>query len=680
MATIALSLTFMEALDKLDKSTRKKVREFIEKFNEDPTRSGINIEKLKYCVDEKIRSVRIDKTYRGILAVQDDTYLFLWVDHHDEAYDWAARKRCDVNDVTGAIQLYDSKVTEISIEQINSITGLFDALSDEDLLQIGVTKIAIPYIRNLKNEQEFNDSRELLPEDVFENLSYVVEGFPIEEILTLIEVESQPTTFAEALENSSHRGFYVIEGEEELKQMMDAPSEKWRVFLHPKQKEIVEKSFSGPARAMGSAGTGKTVVAMHRAKFLAENMKNREKILFTTFTVNLAKDIEDNLKKICSSQAMNHIEITNIDSWMTSYFGRSGGNSEIIFDDTDERIDKVWKSAISRGNGEKYPLDFYKEEWKHVISAKDAFEFEKYLRVSREGRGTGLDRRARMNVWKVILEFMNIMDEKRICDIEYAYHLCTENIKEVNGLYESIIVDEGQDLSPAQYRLLRAMAGAEHNNDMFIVGDSHQRIYDNNAVLSQCGISIRGRSSILRVNYRTTDEIRKYANSLLAGLSFDDMDDGIVNYGAETSLTHGDVPEIKGFDNTEQEASFVKERIDSLIFKGVPKEEICIVARSKNLLDSFKDILGRKGMQLYELKNQKADDRGISGVRCATMHRVKGLEFQYVFVVALNKVTTNSESDTRYKREKCLVYVSLTRARKEAYITYTGNPSDVLNV
>lgn len=680
MATIALSLTFMEALDKLDKSTRKKVREFIEKFNEDPTRSGINIEKLKYCVDDKIRSVRIDKTYRGILAVQEDTYLFLWVDHHDEAYDWAARKRCDINDATGAIQLYDSKVTEISIEQIHSVSGLFDVLSDEDLLQIGVTKIAIPYIRNLKDEQEFNDSKELLPEDVFENLSYVVEGIPVEEILALIAVDSKPTTFAEALENSSHRGFYVIEGEEELKQMMDAPSEKWRVFLHPKQKEIVEKHFSGPARAMGGAGTGKTVVAMHRAKYLAEKMQNREKVLFTTFTVNLAKDIEDNLKKICSQQAMNHIEVTNIDSWMTSYFIRSGGNSEIIFDDTDERIDKMWKSAISRGDGEYYPLEFYKDEWKYVISAKDAFEFEKYLRVPREGRGTGLDRRSRMNVWKVFLEFMNIMDEKRICDIEYAYHLCTENIKEANGLYESIIVDEGQDLSPAQYRLLRAMAGVEHNNDLFIVGDSHQRIYDNNAVLSQCGINIRGRSSILRVNYRTTDEIRKYANSLLAGISFDDMDEGIANYGAETSLTHGDIPVIKGFDSTEKEAVFVKETIDSLLSSGVPQEEICIVARSRNILDSFKDTLGRNGLQLYELKNQKADDRGISGVRCATMHRVKGLEFQYVFVVALNKDTNTSYSETRFKREKCLVYVSLTRARKEAYITYTGKPSEVLNL
>ena len=158
------------------------------------------------------------------------------------------------------------------------------------------------------------------------------------------------------------------------------------------------------------------------------------------------------------------------------------------------------------------------------------------------------------------------------------------------------------------------------------------------------------------------------------------MDEGIANYGAETSLTHGDIPVIKGFDSTEKEAVFVKETIDSLLSSGVPQEEICIVARSRNILDSFKDTLGRNGLQLYELKNQKADDRGISGVRCATMHRVKGLEFQYVFVVALNKDTNTSYSETRFKREKCLVYVSLTRARKEAYITYTGKPSEVLNL
>ena len=681
MATIAFSLTFFEALERLDKTTRKKVREFIEKFKENPTRSGINIEKLKYCVDEKIRSVRIDKAYRGILAVQDDTYLLLWVDHHDEAYDWAGRKNIDVNAFTGAIQLYDTRVTEMTIDSKNSDVGLFDQLTDDDLLHLGVTKIAIPYIRNIKDEQKFSESKDLLPEDVYEYLSYVVEGIPVNEIYAMFDAESKATTFAEALENSSHRGFYVIEGEEELKQMMDAPSEKWRVFLHPKQKEIVEKNYSGPARAMGGAGTGKTVVAMHRAKHLAENLQGKEKVLFTTFTVNLAKDIEDNLKKICSRQTLDHIEITNIDSWMTSYFKRSGGNSEIIFDENDERINKMWRNAISRCDLNTYPLDFYKEEWKRVVSDKNTFEVEKYIRVSREGRGTGLDRRSRMNVWKVFLEFMNIMDEKRLCDIEYAYHLCTENIKTSNGLYKSIVVDEGQDLSPSQYRLLRALAGCEHDNDLFIVGDSHQRIYNNYAVLSKCGINIRGRSSILRVNYRTTDEIRRFANSILSGLSFDDMDECKIDYGVETSLTHGITPEIKGFNTVDEEATFVKSKIDSLLAEGVPKEEICVVARSRNLLDTFKDTLSRQSVQLYELKNSKSDERDISGIRCATMHRVKGLEFQYVFVVSLNKdLNGNIMSEAKNKLEKCLVYVSITRARKEAYITYYGKPSEVLKV
>lgn len=209
--------------------------------------------------------------------------------------------------------------------------------------------------------------------------------------------------------------------------------------------------------------------------------------------------------------------------------------------------------------------------------------------------------------------------------------------KKLTGQYTSIIVDEGQDLSPSAYRLLRALAGDEHQNDIFVVGDSHQRIYRNKAVLPKCGINVRGRSSYLRINYRTTKEIRKFSFGLLNGVSFDDLDEDYDNGKGCQSLTHGDKPEIKEFATSEEELDYLVSRIHELESSGVEQKNICIVARTHKLLDNYIAGLQRAGIKSYEIKANKTDDRSFEGVRIATMHRLKGLEFYHVFAVAVNK-------------------------------------------
>ncbi len=686
MSKVAIANTVWDSVARLPKTIQVKMSEFIGKFSANPRHPGLHYEKLNHMADPKIRSVRVNLEYRAIVAEQDDTYLLLWVDHHNEAYDWAKNKRCDVNDFTHSIQVLDTTLVETMESNTISDDGIFSSISDNELLKLGVSKIVIPFIRSVKDDKAFFDAKESLPVDVYENLSYFLEGIPVSEIIDMVACEPASLTLSDALDTAaSRRGFFVVEGEEELKKMLEAPSEKWRVFLHPKQREIVEKNYSGPARAMGGAGTGKTVVAMHRTKQLAAKIEGNKKILFTTYTVNLAQDIEENLKKICTPQELGHIEVTNLDAWVATYFAKSKSKCKIEYDN--DKLDHLWELAIGRSEVEDYSISFLKEEWKEVISSKDAFELEKYIRVPREGRGVGLDRRSRMKVWRVVSAYMEIMDEKGICDQDYATYLCKENVKEADGLYESVVVDEGQDLSQVQYRLIRALAGPEHKNDVFIVGDSHQRIYENAAVLSQCGINIRGRSSILRVNYRTTDEIRKYANSILKGLSFDDMDEGTVEINAETSLTHGNVPKVEGFRSSTEEFEHVKDRIEQLVVSGVSEEEICIVARTNSIISDLKEYFSKCGRSLYELKNNKSEDRSIQGVRCATMHRVKGLEFQYLFIVAANRnvlplknVVKNATNELEaIKREKCLVYVALTRARIEASVSYSGEPSEFIN-
>jgi superfamily I DNA/RNA helicase len=255
--------------------------------------------------------------------------------------------------------------------------------------------------------------------------------------------------------------------------------------------------------------------------------------------------------------------------------------------------------------------------------------------------------------------------------------------------YMNIIIDEGQDFSDNAYRLIRTLAGEEHPNDIFIVGDSHQRIYRNHPTLSKCGINVRGRSSILKINYRTTEEIRKHAFALLNGISFDDLDEEFDLGDKCQSLTHGEKPIIKNFNNANDEFDFLLDEVKKLKNNGAQLNDICVVARTKKLVDDYIALFTKAGVRSYTIKRNKADDRSFDGLRVATMHRVKGLEFKYVFIAAvnnrivplasaINKTDSVSESES-LTSEKCLLYVAMTRAQKGVYITSYGRKSEIIS-
>ena len=470
--------------------------------------------------------------------------------------------------------------------------------------------------------------------------------------------------------------------------MMAAPLEKWRVFLHPTQRKLTQKSYSGPVRVLGSAGTGKTVVALHRAKYLAAQCTGQQRILFTTYTANLAADIQENLRKICSIEELRKIEVIHLDAWVNRYMRESGFSFQIGYDDT---LAPLWEKAILLSNTElPYNVSFYQEEWNRVVIAQEAITRDQYLKASRNGRGTRLDRKKRLLVWQVLEHYQNLMKESQIRDINTAMYECTKllQLSTARPQYAHIIVDEGQDLSDNAYRLIRALAGAEHADDIFIVGDAHQRIYRNRPTLSRCGINVRGRSSILKINYRTTEEIRHAAFSLLDGLSFDDLDESIDRGKQCQSLTHGEPPIIRNFPDANTEFRFIRSEIQKLQDHGILLKEICIVARTKNLVNDYLSLLANAKIRSYTIKRNQPDNRKLDGIRVATMHRVKGLEFKYVFIAAannrvvplsaaINHMDAVSEKES-ITSEKCLLYVAMTRAQKAVYVTSYGACSQFL--
>ena len=695
-ATVAISADFFTSFAALPKNIQTKVSGFITKFKLNPQGPGINYEKIKDAADKKICSVRIDDTYRGIVVRQEGTgiYLLLWIDHHDEAYAWARSKKCKVNKETGNIQVFDVQNLENKTTGQNNVPGIFSCYSKSDLLKLGVPEEQIDYVKSITNVDDFHENKDKIPADAFEYLEWLTNDIPINEVIEMAVENNIPSSDTDNIELAldtpgTRRSFFVVEGEKELEEILSAPLDRWRVFLHPTQKKICEMDYSGPARILGGAGTGKTVVAIHRAKKLSSKAKASERVLFTTFTANLANDIYANLKTICSAQELRHIEVVNLDSWVAKYLREKGFGVTILYGSD---LDELWQEAITRTiDAPDYSVDFYKDEWARVVASQDAFSRDLYIKASRIGRGTRLDRQKRLMIWNVFNEFMILQRTRAVRDIDTALFECRKFV-EAGGqepLYKNVIIDEGQDFSTNAYKLIRTVAGIEHPNDIFIVGDTHQRIYKNRAILSRCGINIRGRSSHLRINYRTTEEIRKYAFSVLKGIDFDDMNGEIVAGKPCQSLTHGDIPVFHKFDSLIAEASYISDEIRKLKNAGVEENKICVVARTHKMLSSYISELMQNGFRLYEIKRSKVDDTTQEGIRVATMHRVKGLEFDYMFLAGVNKGvmplisainhTDQASEDESINSEKCLLYVALTRAKKGAYVTCYGQKSEFIH-
>lgn len=685
---VALGSDFLSAYSRIPKKQQGKVREFIKKFKLNPKSSGINYERIHDSHDSHIWSVRIDQAYRGIVHRPDggSTYILLWVDHHDDAYAWARRRRVVIHPETGSLQVLDIQASETAGESASVAEELclFRKLKDRHLRQFGVPEILLQKVRSIVSEEELEEMSAVLPEEALECLQLFNAGFDLEEILSEIAGDADIDTddFSTALErDGSKRSFWVVDDELELAEMLAAPLEKWRVFLHPSQRRLVERDWNGPVRVLGGAGTGKTVVAMHRAKWLAENAftNPHDRILFTTFTRNLAGDIRENLKKITPGDVMKRIEVVNLDEWVWSFLKRNGYDYRMAVG----RLTKdLWEKALSL-SPEGYQESFFREEWERVVQPQGIDTLREYLKCSRTGRGTRLTRRHRREIWQVFEEYRRLLDEAGFREPVDAMRDVRHILESKPGIlpYRAVVVDEAQDMGPQEFLLIRQIV-PEAGNDIFIVGDAHQRIYGKRVVLSRASINIRGRGRKLRINYRTTEENRNWALRLLSGLSFDDLDGGIDVQKGYRSLVHGVAPEIHAFESFAEEIEFIVSRLVPMLASPGQMSSVCIAARTNSLLKQYADELASLGIATCFVRPDKEEDRSSPGVRLATMHRVKGLEFDTMIVAAVNdgvmpltKALSGSDTVTlkeQEKSERVLLYVAVTRARKQVLITGHG--------
>ena len=701
---VALSQDFLLNLSKLPAGIQTKVMRWAVKFQADPASPGINYEKIHAAADAAMRSVRIEGDWRGIVFKPDhgDVYVLLHVNKHDEAYRWAERRKLIINPVTGAMQMVfvEEQVSassasadvpeflgaDASTPSASENQAFAAAATDKELMGLGVPPEMIARVRELGTEAELDALQSLLPVEAYEGLFLLAAGDTAGQILsdreTRVDRSVDTTDYAAAIDTPESRSRFVVVDDEALIAIMNAPLAQWRVFLHPSQLKLATGSRSGPVRVLGGAGTGKTVVAMHRAKWLAENAVSAgKKVLFTTFTKNLAIDIEENLKTMCGSETLARIEVKNLDAWVYAFMRSRRLEHKIVYGRSEEGAKQAWQIALAAKDS-SLDLDdkFYEEELEQVILAQGVRSRDNYRTVRRTGRGVILSRPKRDVIWPVFEEYRAQLAVRKLKEFDDAYAdvaelLARERAETTGGngesrardLYGAIVVDETQDFGPQALRLIRAMI-AQGANDLFFVGDGHQRIYSRNkAAMSKCGIDIRGRSKKLYLNYRTTDEIRKQAIAVLEGCSIDDLDDGHDETRRYKSLSHGPVPVLRRMASLDEVLPALLDTIKvwSAAPSGDTRETVCVIAPTKRQRDSISHFMERSATLTKTIDENQNAGAAQECVYVATMHRAKGLEFDRVIVVA-PQTWLGDVRDTDNHRK--LLYVAISRAKKETAV------------
>ena len=536
MAKLMLHRQILRDFHKLPSKVQKRISEWIEVFQKDPYDPSIGLHSVADgMADHKVRGADLPGGYRAIIIAPDkgDTFLLVYVDAHDKAYDWARNKRFEVHEMTGLFQVFDAQEVQAVVKEHREPAAKANGyplgkLSDDDLFKAGVPKPLIAAVKAIHSDEALTALSEYVPPDCRDVLFGIAAGLTLDQALeemlgvtpavAAAAAPDSPGDFTK-LEKSTNFDLIQFKDEEELKNIFKGPLEEWRIFLHPYQRKLVEWKTTGPMNVSGSAGTGKTVALMHRAVHLARRLENpKDRVLVTTFTTNLSITIKHQIQSL-DSKVADRIEVTNLHALARTICGRSGWKGRIAEDDDRDNIwDEVW---VDPGLGElPMPKEELRREYDLVIDPNGIDNEDTYLTTVRTGRPR-ISREQRRKAWPVFRAFQRGLKKRNLLTFEGAIHearLAAEMGKFPH--YAHVLVDEVQDFSLEALRLIRAISpiGEGHCDPLCVVGDGHQRIYRTKVPLSRAGIDIRGRSRRLKINYRTSEQIRKFAQGILKGV------------------------------------------------------------------------------------------------------------------------------------------------------------------
>lgn len=722
-----------KAMSKMDGSVKNKVYDFFEKLTADDTAPGLHIEPLKTAIDPRVRTGRVDQNYRAVLFRIDDksnerTYIYMGTWAHDEANKKAERATLRVNPINGTLEALIGEPAEAAVEShvaepvVESTVSYLASVgyTTEDLTErLGISAAVAARVMAALDEAALLDAATGALDWEASALLDLATGVDIDSIREKHGFTEQPvdTTLdedeqiIEALDRpASKMQFAFIEDNDELRRVIEGGDfTAWRTFLHPEQRRYVEQNYNGPFRLSGGAGTGKTVVAIHRARRLARNNPDA-RIILTTFNATLAQGLRADLAVLdpdltfAEKPGDRGVYVGGLDALGKAVLDRRGETAALAgerifgrrvgFGPKRTSADAVWRDVIgtvdSGLDAKLASPPFLEGEYVAVVLANCITTLEQYAKVARPGRGVRLSRPQRIAVWKLVEAFRRQSQMDETISFPEVLALAAEALRiqtETDGSYlaDHVIVDEAQDLHATHWALLRALVG-EAPNDLFIAEDSHQRIYGSPVVLSRFGIKIVGRSRRLTLNYRTTAQNLHFAVGVLAGAEYTDLEQGDEDTREYRSARTGPAPELIACDSQADELEKVADKVKAWLAAGdVQPESIAVLTRSQDDRDRFVRGLGERGV------SARALDKSIASPGhplVLTMHRAKGMEFSRVILagvddkhVPLPAVLRNMPDEEREEallRERSLLYVAASRARDTLVVTWTGKRSELL--
>ena len=682
--------TFTDSLAGLSGEEQKAVKRAAFDLQIDLASPGLKLHRIDRAKDKGFWSVRVSGDLRLIVHKSGSNFMLCYVDHHDAAYKWAERRRLEQHQRTGAAQFVevrevvrdveipryvDSGPEPLATEQGKPVLAEF---SDDQLLSYGVPPEWLSDVR-AATEGTLLDIADHLPTEAAEALLELAIG----------GVPEPPVHAPQSADPFAHpdarRRFRVMTDVEELERALEFPWERWAVFLHPAQRAVVERSYDGPARVSGSAGTGKTVVALHRAVHLAR-ANPHARVLLTTFSGALAQMLEVKLGRLVGvdSPLAKRITVAAIERVGLDVYETMAGEVSVADAAT---IRQLLKKASEAGEAHRFSERFLEIEWHSVVDAWQLDTWGAYRDVARLGRKTRIGEKQRRLLWSIFegvraeLAKQDLVTVPQIFADAAAYLAASETQP-----FGFVVVDEAQDMGVPQLRFLAALAG-DRPEGLFFAGDLGQRIFQTPFSWLSLGVDIRGRSKTLRINYRTSHQIRRQVDRLLPP-ELSDADGNTEGRRGTVSAFNGPEPVIRVVESMEEERAAIAEWLQARVADGVAPKEIGVLVRSEAEVPRALVSIEDAGLVARRVLRDRV--RLENSVSVGAMHLAKGLEFRAVAVMAcddevvplqsrIEAIADDADLEDVYETERHLLYVACTRAREHLLVTGLEPGSEFLD-
>ena len=676
--------SFTKALSKLNAREQSAVKITVFDLQQDPSAPGLQFHRIDKSKDPNFWSIRANRDIRVIVHKTADSFLVCYADRHDDAYGWAERRRIETHPKTGAAQIVEvrERVEEVAVPPVHAeprpamaeasarfLPPLFLQLSKDDLLGVGVPEDWVDDVQNA-SEDRFFDLADRIPAEAAEALlDYAASG--ILRRPGAVEPGASPFDHPDA-----QRRFRVLDDVEELERALAYPWDRWTIFLHPSQRRVADREFNGPARVSGSAGTGKTVVALHRAATVLKR-EPRASVLLTTFSSPLANALGRKLRMLTGDNGANSSNVTVLpfEGVARDLFALAFGHAPRAA--SREHVKRALDAAVKELGLAEFTSRFLVSEWTNVVDAWRIDSLDAYAQVPRLGRKNRMGSKQRERVWPIFVRARELLESRGLDSWPGIFAKVTAHYAERDHKpFSHIIVDEAQDLGVPELRMLAAIA-EKKPDALFFAGDLGQRIFKEPFSWMALGVDIRGRSHTLKVNYRTSHQIRRTVDRLLPPL-VRDVDGNEEDRRGTVSVFNGPDPEIRVFKDSNQETDGLALWIHGAIEDGIEPGEIGVFVRSTEELPRARAVVKKAGRTPLELSDRVEERKG--RISIGAMHLAKGLEFKAVVVMAcdddvlplqdrIETVADEAGLDEVYETERRLFYVACTRARDRLLVS-----------